>query len=223
MTTVKEFYEKLTILLVKNPKINDMNIDACGAPGSLFIWKKNPNGPITGISYEDDSFVSEHFDNVLSLTDEMNLEPLPDHYMQYLVQLSMEGTCREDIEEFIMQHKPEKSQETTPHTPTNISTEFPFKILAERGDFMKCDNVVQKEPEAIGAREWVMAICDAVEDMLEEYDVTIPDDSRVGDEGEARLYGTSFDFLSASVTDILRNLAEKIKESPEYDLDFEKY
>lgn len=40
MTTVKEFYEKLTILLVKNPKINDMNIDACGAPGSLFIWKK---------------------------------------------------------------------------------------------------------------------------------------------------------------------------------------
>lgn len=41
-------------------------------------------------------------------------------------------------------------------------------------------------------REFAIAILDLFEDLLDEKDINIPSEDRVGEEGEARLYGTEY-------------------------------
>lgn len=77
--------------------------------------------------------------------------------------------------------------------------------------------------EKINAREWVAAICDAVEDMLSEYDIKIPDEERNGEENEACLYGRSYDIVADSVQNILQQLVDEIKENPTAEYDFDLY
>lgn len=86
----------------------------------------------------------------------------------------------------------------------------------EEPDFHKQD------PE-VPAREWVMKICDAFEDVLEEYDVTIPSEDRSGNTEEARLFGEPFDKLASAVTEILDRLAGDVKENPQSKFDFDRY
>lgn len=77
--------------------------------------------------------------------------------------------------------------------------------------------------EKINAREWVAAICDAVEDMLSEYDIKIPDEDRNGEENEACLYGRSYDIVADSVQNILQQLVDEIKAHPTDEYDFDLY
>lgn len=86
-----------------------------------------------------------------------------------------------------------------------------------------CRSVLQNTETAVPAREWVMAICDAVEDVLEEYDVTVPDEDRIGDESEARLYGAAFDKVANAVTDILTAMETEMKSNPNRTYDFARY
>lgn len=58
-------------------------------------------------------------------------------------------------------------------------------------------------------------ICDVFEELLNEYDVTIPSEDREGAESEARIYGEVYSDLETNVTDILATLCEKVKENPD--------
>lgn len=75
----------------------------------------------------------------------------------------------------------------------------------------------------VNAREWIAAICDAVEDMLSEYGIQIPDEDRNGEENDACLYGRSYDLVADSVQNILEQLAAEIKSNPEAEYDFNNY
>lgn len=89
-----------------------------------------------------------------------------------------------------------------------------------------CRSILQNAEDAettAPAREWVMAICDAVEDVLEEYDVTVPDEDRTDDESEARLFGTAFDKVANAVTDILTAMETEMKSNPNRTYDFARY
>lgn len=77
--------------------------------------------------------------------------------------------------------------------------------------------------EKINAREWIAAICDAVEDILSEYDIKIPDEERNGEENEACLYGRSYDIVADSVQNILQQLVDEIKANPTAEYDFDLY
>ena len=77
--------------------------------------------------------------------------------------------------------------------------------------------------EKVNAREWVAAICDAVEDVLAEYDIKIPDEDREWEDTEACLYGRSYDMLATSVQDILSRLTKSVKENSEANFDFSEY
>lgn len=48
-------------------------------------------------------------------------------------------------------------------------------------------------------------ILDAFEEMLEEKNITIPDDDRSGDPSEARIYGCTYANLEDEIADILRS------------------
>lgn len=62
----------------------------------------------------------------------------------------------------------------------------------------------------ICSRDWVMAICDTVEDTLFE-------DSETGLDGEL------FDRLAGNLVEILNGLVEKVKETPDAKYDFYRY
>ena len=53
----------------------------------------------------------------------------------------------------------------------------------------------------IKLRQFSASICDVFEELLDKYDITIPDENRTGDESEARLYGEEYsdteDFVSS--------------------------
>lgn len=52
-------------------------------------------------------------------------------------------------------------------------------------------------------------ILEMFEDMLEEKDITIPDEDRTGDETEARLYGMAYANLEDRITDLLKSEHDK--------------
>lgn len=57
-------------------------------------------------------------------------------------------------------------------------------------------------------KEVAKDIVDKFEDVLDEYDITVPDDDRTGDDGEARLYGMTYDQL---LTDVECMIVELLK------------
>ena len=60
--------------------------------------------------------------------------------------------------------------------------------------------------KAVNTHELSSGILDLFEDMLEEKGITVPDEDREGDTGEARLYGMTYADLQDKVENIL-NLA----------------
>lgn len=87
MNTLKEIYKQLGKLLETCPEISDLNVDACGVPGSLFCYREDPDGIITGISYEDDSFISEHEGTAKEWLEALGVTTLSEQHMSYLSEL----------------------------------------------------------------------------------------------------------------------------------------
>lgn len=56
-------------------------------------------------------------------------------------------------------------------------------------------------------------IIDIFEDFLDERNVEIDNDEHQGDEGEAIIYGSDFDFLMEKITETLRNHGINVKDS----------
>ena len=82
------------------------------------------------------------------------------------------------------------------------------------------DNVYsEQEPKTIKLREYSVDICELFEDLLEENDVTIPDDEREGEPDEARLYGKTYSCLEYDVLNILNELINDILKHPDANID----
>ena len=75
----------------------------------------------------------------------------------------------------------------------------------------------------MNAREWIADICDAVEDILSEYGIQIPDEDRENVDTDACLYGRSYDLVENSVQNILEQLTVEIKSNPHAEYDFHLY
>ena len=77
----------------------------------------------------------------------------------------------------------------------------------------------EQEPKTIKLREYSVDICELFEDLLEEHDITIPDDEREGEPDEARLYGTTYSCLEYDVLNILNELINDLLKHPDANID----
>lgn len=66
-------------------------------------------------------------------------------------------------------------------------------------------------------------ICDLFEELLDAHDIDIPSTDRTGDESEAHIYGTEYSDLEDSVTDILIDLCDKLKNNPDITINTDEY
>ena len=73
----------------------------------------------------------------------------------------------------------------------------------------------------IKLREYSVEIVELFEDLLDKHDITIPDEDRTGDEGEARLYGMTYSNLEDEVLHILSQLVLRVKKLPDAEIDVE--
>ena len=71
----------------------------------------------------------------------------------------------------------------------------------------------------IKLREYSVEIVELFEDLLEEHNITIPDEDRTGDESEARLYGMTYSNLEEDVLHILSQLVLMVKKLPDAEID----
>ena len=78
---------------------------------------------------------------------------------------------------------------------------------------------VEQEPKVIKLREYSVDICELFEDLLEENDITIPDDEREGEPDEARLYGTTYADLEYKVLNILNEFMNDLLKHPDANID----
>ena len=65
----------------------------------------------------------------------------------------------------------------------------------------------------VNSRGIAADICEKFEELLDKYDITIPDEYREGDESEARIYGEEWDTLVTEISYIITDLVAKIKEN----------
>lgn len=77
----------------------------------------------------------------------------------------------------------------------------------------------EQEPKTIKLREYSVDICELFEDLLEENDITIPDDEREGEPDEARLYGTTYADLEYKVLNILNEFMNDLLKHPDSNID----
>ena len=59
-------------------------------------------------------------------------------------------------------------------------------------------------------REFAIAILDLFEDLLDEKGIDIPSEDRVGEEGEARIYGTEYFQLEDGIVQLLEQFEKEI-------------
>ena len=71
----------------------------------------------------------------------------------------------------------------------------------------------------IKLREYSVDIVELFEDILDKYDIDIPDIDRTGDETEARIYGMTYSNLEEDVVTILRELVNNVKEHNDAEID----
>ena len=76
-----------------------------------------------------------------------------------------------------------------------------------------------QEPKTIKLREYSVDICELFEDLLEDNDITIPDEEREGEPNEARLYGTTYADLEYGVLNILNELINDLLKHPDANID----
>lgn len=71
----------------------------------------------------------------------------------------------------------------------------------------------------IKLREYSVDIVELFEDILDRYNIDIPDEDRIGDENEARLYGMTYSNLEEDVVAILEDLVNNVKEHKDAEID----
>lgn len=76
-----------------------------------------------------------------------------------------------------------------------------------------------REHKTIKLREYSVDICELFEDLLEEHDITIPDEDREGRPEEARLYGTTYADLEYRVLNILNDFMNELLYHPDASID----
>ena len=76
-----------------------------------------------------------------------------------------------------------------------------------------------QEPKTIKLREYSVDICELFEDLLEENDITIPDEEREGEPDESRLYGTTYADLEYKVLNILNEFMNDLLKHPDANID----
>lgn len=76
-----------------------------------------------------------------------------------------------------------------------------------------------QEPKTIKLREYSVDICELFEDLLEEHDISIPDEDREGRPEEARLYGTTYADLEYKVLNILNEFMNDLIKHPDANID----
>ena len=59
-------------------------------------------------------------------------------------------------------------------------------------------------------REFAIAILDLFEDLLDEKGIDIPSEDRVGEEGEARLYGIEYFQLEDGIVQLLEQFEKEM-------------
>lgn len=59
-------------------------------------------------------------------------------------------------------------------------------------------------------RELAIQILDLFEDLLEEHDITIPDEDREGNPEESRLYGSAYYSLEDAITNLLKEKGGRV-------------
>lgn len=79
--------------------------------------------------------------------------------------------------------------------------------------------IAREDPKTIKLREYSVGICELFEDLLEEHDISIPDEDREGRPEEARLYGTTYADLEYKVLDILNDLMNDLLTHPDASID----
>jgi len=62
-------------------------------------------------------------------------------------------------------------------------------------------------------RELAIRILDEFEEMLEKYNIDIPEEDREGNEGEARIYGRNWYFLEDAITELIKTEITKWKKN----------
>lgn len=75
----------------------------------------------------------------------------------------------------------------------------------------------------IKLRQYSSDICWFFEKILEEHDITIPDDDREGNEEEGRLYGKTYSDLEDKVTNTLSALVHDAAQAMCLNLDHYNY
>ena len=78
---------------------------------------------------------------------------------------------------------------------------------------------IKQEPKTIKLREYSVDICELFEDLLEENDITIPDDEREWEPDEARLYGNTYADLEYKVLNILNECMNDLLKHPDANID----
>ena len=76
-----------------------------------------------------------------------------------------------------------------------------------------------QDPKTIKLREYSVDICELFEDLLEEHDISIPDEDREGRPEEARLYGTTYADLEYKVLNILNEFMNDLIKHPDANID----
>ena len=72
---------------------------------------------------------------------------------------------------------------------------------------------------SIKLRNYSVEIVELFEELLEKHNITIPDEDRTGDEGEARLYGMTYSDLEDDVLGVLCRLLVRVKRLPDAEID----
>ena len=75
----------------------------------------------------------------------------------------------------------------------------------------------------IKLRQFSASICDVFEELLDKYNITIPDENRTGDESEARLYGEEYSDTEDYVTQILCHLVQEVMDNPNATINYLEY
>lgn len=70
----------------------------------------------------------------------------------------------------------------------------------------------------IKLREYSVEIVELFEELLDKHNITIPDEDRTGDEGEARLYGMTYANLEDDVLTIISQLVLRVKKLPDAEI-----
>lgn len=78
---------------------------------------------------------------------------------------------------------------------------------------------VAREHKTIKLREYSVDICELFEDLLEEHDISIPDEDREGRPEEARLYGATYADLEYKVLNILNDFMNELLCHPDASID----